>query len=51
MLPGQGSPRQPYNHENEQLIHLESFCNHTPILFVTFSKVFNKSREIFNTLL
>ena len=38
-------------HEGEQLLYLEPFCTCTTILFFTFSTVFNKLHEIFNSLL
>ena len=45
------APNQPRDHESEQPIHLQPFCTPITILFLTFSIVFNKSHEIFNTSL
>ena len=40
----------PHNHEGKQLVHLQPFCTYRTILVFTFSTVFNKLHEIFNTL-
>ena len=48
---GQQIPLSNSHHEGKRLIHLQTFCTHTSILLFTFSVTFNKSREIFNTVI
>lgn len=44
------APIQPYDHEDKQLIYLRPFCTQTTILFLTFSTVFCKLHDLFNTI-
>ena len=48
--PWAGVPSQPQDHESKPPICLQQFCTQTTRLFFTFSIVFNKLHEIFNTL-
>lgn len=40
-----------WNHEDKQLIHLQTFLTHETILLFTFNAAFYKLHEIFNSLL
>lgn len=50
--PGQqaSATMQPSDHKNQQLKHIQPFCTHTTVLFVTFSTVFAELHELFNRL-
>lgn len=44
------APLRPPDHEGKQPVSLKLFCPHAFIPFSTFSTVFNKLHELFNTL-